>query len=110
MAAGKWLQLDIPMSALKSASVYEFHPERLQSVIFHQGRADGVAHTLIVDQVHVADEPPAGESAAVIAAPTQLTPRGYDRHLLLGGAGAESAELPPYVVFRALHCGALAPI
>ncbi len=108
--AGKWLQLRIPMSALKSASVYDFHPERLQSVIFHQGRADGVAHTLIVDQVHVADEPPAGVSAAVIAAPTELTARGYDRHVLLHWEGAETAELAHYVIYRSLDGGAWTPI
>jgi len=108
--AGKWLQLRIPMLALKSASVYEFHPERLQSVIFHQGRADGVAHTLIVDQVRVADEPSAGEAAALIAAPTQLTARGYDRHVLLQWEGAESAELAHYVIYRSLDGGAWTPI
>src|SRR5258706_1285593 len=91
--AGKWLQLHVPMSGLKSASVYEFHPERLQSVIFHQGRADGVAHTLIVDQVHVADEPPAGVAAAPMAAPTQLTAKGDERPVLLRSEGAGTADL-----------------
>ena len=89
--AGKWLQLRVPMSGLKSASVYEFHPERLQSVIFHQGRADGVAHTLIVDEVRVADEPPASGAAAPPAPPTQLTAKGYDRHVLLRWEAAETA-------------------
>ena len=108
--AGKWLQLRIPMSGLKSASVYEFHPERLQSVIFHQGRADGVAHTLIVDQVHVADEPLASEAAVPMAAPTQLTASGYDRHVLLRWEGAETAGLAHYVIYRSLEGGAWTPI
>ena len=44
--------LPIPMTreALHTASVYPFDPAHLQSVIFHQGRADNADHTLIVDQ------------------------------------------------------------
>ena len=108
--AGKWLQLSVPMAALKSASVYEFHPERLQSVIFHQGRGDGVAHTLIIDQVRVADEPTSGEAAPPTESPTQLIAKGYDRHVLLRWDAAETAELAHYVIYRSLDGAEWTPI
>jgi hypothetical protein len=113
--AGKWLRVRVPMRALRSASVFEFHPERLQSLIFHQGRADGVAHTLIIDQVHVDDEPAAANSstaarAAALPVPSQLTATGYERHVLLHWEAAETPALAQYVIYRSRDGGAYEPI
>ena len=59
---GKWIRVRIPLSAFHTSSIYEFRPEDLRSVVFHQGRADGARHTLIVDEVRMDDDPPAGET------------------------------------------------
>ena len=56
MPAGRWIQVRIPFSAFRTASIYKFRLEDLQDVIFHQGRADGVRHTLIIDEIRVADD------------------------------------------------------
>ncbi len=108
--AKRWVQVRVPMTGMKSASVYEFHPERLQSIIFHQGPADNVAHTLIIDQVHVADEGEAGGAAPVLPVPAKLTAKGYDRHVLLHWEADESANIAHYVVYRSLDGAAYAPI
>jgi len=55
LPARRWVQVSMPFRELRSASVYEFHPERLQKVVFLQGRADGNRHVLIVDDVRVDD-------------------------------------------------------
>ena len=107
--ARRWVQVRLPMRELTSASVYQFHPERLQSLIFHQASADNVAHTLIVDQVRVADEP-SGAASAALRAPEKLTAKGYDRHVLLHWEAQAGAELAHYVVYRSLDGGPWQPI
>jgi exo beta-1,2-glucooligosaccharide sophorohydrolase (non-reducing end) len=108
--AGKWVQVRVPLMGLKSASVYEFHPERLQSVIFHQGPADNVAHVLVVDQVRVADESSDDAPGAALSAPMKLTATGYDRHVLLRWEASDRPDLAHYVVYRSLDGGAFTPI
>src|SRR5690242_18197426 len=56
LPAGRWIQVRIPLTDFRTASIYEFRPEYLQNVIFHQGRPDGVQHTLIVDEFRVDDD------------------------------------------------------
>ena len=119
LPARKWLRVRVPMRKLRSASVFEFHPERLQSVIFHQGRADGAAHTLIIDQIHVDDEarvPSATkrrskpEKPEALTTPTQLTATGYERHVLLHWEAADSDALAHYVIYRSRDGGPYEPI
>jgi hypothetical protein len=116
LPADKWVRVRVPMRALRSASVFEFHPERLQSLVFHQGRADGVAHTLIVDQVHVDDEPAAagsaaaGKAAPALPVPGQLTATGYERHVLLHWEAAETPALAHYVIYRSRDGGPYEPV
>jgi len=103
--AGQWVQVRVPLTGLKSASVYAFHPERMQSLIFHQGPADNHAHTLLIDQIHIDDEPPAQASASSPAAPGGLSATGYDRHVLLRWQAVASPQLAHYVVYRSLDGG-----
>ena len=62
--AGKWMQVRIPLKDLQAASIYPFHPEELRNVIFHQGKADGVKHTMIVDEIRIGDDEIATRPAA----------------------------------------------
>src|SRR6202051_4176196 len=79
--AGRWVQVRIPLAERKSASVYSFQPERLQSLIFHQGRADGAKHVLIVDDIRIDDDHP--DSALPPASPaTAATRKLSDDELL----------------------------
>jgi exo beta-1,2-glucooligosaccharide sophorohydrolase (non-reducing end) len=108
LPAGRWVQVRIPMAALRSASVYNFAPERLQSVVFHQGRADGVEHTLIVDQVHVDDDLTA--APAPPGAPLRVTAQGYERHVVVQWDAAGSPGLAHYVIYRSLDGRGYAPV
>jgi exo beta-1,2-glucooligosaccharide sophorohydrolase (non-reducing end) len=110
LPANQWVEVRIPFAKLRSASVYAFHPERLQSVIFHQHRADGKKHVLIVDDVRLDDEPAAEAAAAPLPVPDRVTAKGFDRHVdVQWQAPAESAA-KYYVVSRSLDGGPFVPV
>ena len=107
LPAGRWVQVRIPMSDLHSASIYEFHPQELESIVFHQGRADGSQHTLILDEIRVDDDPP---PASQLSAPRNLRAIGYDRHIELRWDPVSSPALARYVIYRSLDGHDFQPI
>lgn len=109
LPARTWVHLRIAMDSLATASVYPFHPERLQSLIFSQSRADGAPHSLIVDDVRVDNGDMPG-SAADLARPEKLVAKGYDRHVTLSWDAPEKPGLDHYLVYRALGDKPFEPI
>ncbi len=110
MPAGRWVPVRIPMKELRSASVYSFHPERLQSVIFHQRRADGAKHVLIVDDIRVDDEPAAGVAAAALPVPDSVSAKGYDRHIDVQWRAPIESTANYYMVFRSIDGQPFVPV
>jgi hypothetical protein len=106
---GRWIQVRIPMAELHSASIYPFSPEHLQTVAFHQGRADGAKHALIVDEIRV-DDDPAGDVSATLAAPEHVQAIGYDRHVVVRWDTTENPAVARYVIYRSLEGGTFEPI
>jgi len=108
LPAGRWVQVRIPLSDCRTASIYRFPPEYLQNVIFHQGRADGARHTLIVDEIRVDNDPPA---ATTLAAPSNVRAVGYDRHVEIEWDDAvEHQALARYVIYRSLDGNNFSPV
>jgi exo beta-1,2-glucooligosaccharide sophorohydrolase (non-reducing end) len=107
--AGKWVQVRIPLSEFRSASIYEFHPESLQNIIFHQGRSDGTRHTLIIDEIRVDNDPP-GEDTSSLPTPENVRAIGYDRHVEVRWDPVNSSLLARYVIYRALAGKQFEPI
>lgn len=108
--AGRWVQVRIPLAKLRSASVYPFHPGRLQSVIFHQRRADGAKHVLIVDDIRVDDEPAAGVAAAALPVPDSVSAKGYDRHIDVQWRAPAASSAKYYVVYRSIDSQPFVPV
>src|SRR5579863_8468348 len=109
--AGRWIGVKIPFEGLRSASIYAFRPEYLQSVIFRQGRADSARHTLIVDEVREDDDDDSpGGAAAALRTPTHVTATGYDRHILVRWENGAAQEPARYVILRSLSGGPFEPI
>ncbi len=108
--AARWVQVRIPLSDLRSASIYDFHPEHLHSVIFHQSRADAVRHVLIVDDIRVDDDMAAQALSEILFTPEHVAAQGYERHVLLQWEGAQTAGLDHYVVYRSVAGAAFEPI
>lgn len=105
--AGRWIQVRIPVSDFRTASIYEFRPEYVQNVIFHQDRADGVRHTLIIDEIRVDDDP---VPAAALPVPTHLRAVGYDRHIELEWDATDNPAVARYVIYRSFDGKGFAPV
>jgi hypothetical protein len=106
--AGKWMRVRIPFTEFHTASIYNFRPEYLQNVVFHQNRADGVRHTLIVDEFRVDDDPAA--NAATLPAPANVRAKGYDRHVEIQWDPVPSPGLGRYVIYRSLDSKEFEPL
>src|SRR5271155_3046681 len=110
LPSGRWLQVRIPLDNLRSASVYPFQAEHLQSVIFHQNVADGIAHAMCVDEIRVTDEPGQRKAAQPLPVPTGVTATGYERHLLIQWSAPDRPDLAHFVIYRSLSGGKFQPI
>src|ERR1700676_5113076 len=98
--AGRWVQVRVPFSKFRTGSIYEFRSQDLQNIIFHQGRADGVRHTLIIDEIRVGDDVPA--NGASLPAPANVRAVGYDRHVEVRWDPVDTSLLGRYVIYRSI--------
>jgi len=96
LPAGRWVQVRIPLSDCRTASIHTFKPQYTQSVTFYQGRSDNVRHTLIVDEIRIDDDP----SATALPTPSNLHVTGYDRHIELEWDAEDSPAVARYIVYR----------
>ena len=104
--AGRWVQVRIPLSDFGSASIYTFRPQSLQNVVFHQGRADGVRHTLIIDEIRVGDD----AADAPLTAPSNVRAIGYDRHVEVRWDPVSTALFGRYVIYRSIDGKEFEPV
>jgi exo beta-1,2-glucooligosaccharide sophorohydrolase (non-reducing end) len=74
---GRWVRIRIPVSEFHTASIYDFQPKYVQDVVFLQGKADGLRHTLLLDEIAIDDA--AGDKEASLPAPQNVAAAGYDR-------------------------------
>ena len=109
LPAGRWVQVHIPLSEFHTASIYEFRPQYLQNVVFHQAAADGKQHTLIVDEFKIDD---AAENATGGALPTPQNVHavGYERHVDVSWDANRNSALGRYVIYRSLDSKNFEPI
>jgi exo beta-1,2-glucooligosaccharide sophorohydrolase (non-reducing end) len=110
LPSGRWVQVRIPLSAFHTGSIYEFRPQYLRKVIFHQGRADGGRHTLIIDEIQIDDDPPVSHGRASLPAPANVHAIGYDRHVEARWNPVNSPALGRYVIYRSLDGKDFEPI
>jgi exo beta-1,2-glucooligosaccharide sophorohydrolase (non-reducing end) len=109
LPARRWVQVRIPLSAFHTASIYEFQPQYLRNIVFHQGRADGIRHVLIIDEIRVDDDPPKIISPAS-ESPVNVRAVGYDRHVELRWDPVHNPALGRYVIYRSLDGKNFEPI
>ncbi|HEX6802468.1 MAG TPA: glucoamylase family protein [Terriglobales bacterium] len=108
LPAGHWVQVRIPFREFHSASIYEFRPQYLQNIIFHQGRADGVQHTLIIDEVRMDADPSA--TSANLPAPQDVHAAGYERHIDVSWDPVNNPRLARYIIYRSTDSKDFEPI
>ena len=110
--AGRWILIKVPFREFQTGSIYEFRPELLQSVVFHQARADGAKHTLIIDDVRVDDDPADAQptTARELAAPKNVRATGYERHFDVTWDPSDDARLSRYLILRSFDGTHFEPI
>lgn len=106
LPAARWVQVRVPLSDCRSAAIYPFKPEYTQSITFYQGRTDNVRHTLIVDEVRVADD----STTTTLKAPMNVRATGYDRHIEIEWDDGQSSEVARYVVYRSMDGRNFSPV
>jgi hypothetical protein len=111
LPAQRWVQVRIPLTDLSSASIYPFDPQYLRNVIFQQGAADGVRHTLYLDDFRIDEDPvDGGREAVTLSAPRNVRAVGYDRHVELRWDPMAAPTFGRFVIFRSLDGRAFEPI
>ena len=110
--AASWIQVQIPLLRFSTESVRAFDPSRLHSIFFEQSAADDKPHTLIVDDIRIADDDGAAprSEASQLNAPAGLKAKGYERHVDLQWTVEDSSELEYYAIYRSLDGGEYRPI
>ena len=106
--AGRWVRVRVPIASIPSASINLFKAESLENVTFHQGRADGVRHQLILDDFRV-DDDPVGQAAA-LPTPENVQAIGYDRHVEVRWDAVKNPNVGRYVIYRSLDGKDFQPI
>jgi hypothetical protein len=102
LPAGRWVQVRIPLSEFRTDSIYPFRPEFVQNVLFLQGRPDGKAHTLIIDEVRFDDDVDNSTDPASLSAPGNVNATGYDHHVEIRWDAVNDPALDRYVIYRSI--------
>jgi hypothetical protein len=112
LPARKWVRLRLPFDSfvgqVNSTQAKRFNPHKLARISLVQGLDDGESHTLFLDDIEVADDPPA--SSHPPPTPTGLTAKGYDRHIDLSWTPVADPALQYYKIYRSSDGQAYSPI
>lgn len=90
-----WQQVVVPLTAFQPYGL--FAPTQFKDVFFTQGVADGVTHSVWLDNVRVS----AGQIPTAPDAPEAVVTRAGDRSIVLHWARNVEADLTGYNVYRA---------
>ena len=112
ISARKWTRVRLPLDSfsgqINSAQGKQFDPQKLYSLTLVQGLDDAKPHTLYLDDIEIADDPPASSQPSV--APTGLTAKGYDRHIDLSWTPVTNPAVQYYKIYRSYDAKPYAPI
>jgi hypothetical protein len=102
LPAKKWTRIRLPFDSfhglVNDTREVNFDPHKLAHIYLTQGLDDGQSHTLYLDDIEVADDPPRDTQAP--ATPTGLRAKGYGRHVDLSWTPVEDALLQYYKIYR----------
>ena len=109
----KWVQIKIPLDKFSTTSVHALDSQRLHSLLFSQGAADGVPHTLLIDEIRIDDEAASSKNAQARynpQAPKNLQAKGYERHIDLTWDPSSDDWIDRYVIYRSFDGTTFHPI
>jgi exo beta-1,2-glucooligosaccharide sophorohydrolase (non-reducing end) len=96
---GQWSQIKIPWQVIPRATADHDYTQ-IKAVYLMQSIDDGKHHTLFIDEIKVIYDQPAEAAAAPPEAPTQLSAKGYDRHVDLWWTPSRQENLQYYQIYR----------
>ncbi|MCB0555859.1 MAG: T9SS type A sorting domain-containing protein [Phaeodactylibacter sp.] len=103
LPAGQWKQVKIPLSLFfDDPNQSNINFSQTKAIIFGQDAADGVEHTLLIDEVKTYN---GSMSADPVAAPEGLTAAGYDSHVELNWTAGSEPQLAGYRIYRSTDNG-----
>lgn len=97
---GKWTRVRIPLDSFATASLHPFEPRKLATIILAQGAADGVAHSLYIDDIRIENSEMGRHTPA---APEIVEAKGYERHIDIKWKAPEDLTVAQYVIYRSMH-------
>jgi hypothetical protein len=106
---GTWTRIAIPMRAFRSSTVRVLDPQRMVALVFSQGKADGLEHTLLIDDISIEDSRQLA-ARPPLPAVQEVTAIGYERHIDVAWKPLASPGLRHYVIYRSLDGGAFEPV
>lgn len=98
ISAGSWTQVLVPLTTFfddPNQTGIQF--SQIKAVILGQDQADGMAHTLYVDEVRTLTE---AQVSDPIAAPASLTATGYEEHIELSWPLTDDPARANYHLYR----------
>jgi exo beta-1,2-glucooligosaccharide sophorohydrolase (non-reducing end) len=101
--AGKWVQIKIPLDHFSTASIRNFQPHRVSTLVFVQGLADEAKHTLLIDEIGIGNDHAA--AAGSMPKVRNLRAQGYERHIGLSWDPVDDQNLGRYVITRSMNGG-----
>lgn len=107
LAPGKWTRIRIPLNAFRTASLHEFEPHRLNTLVFVQGTADSAPHTLLLDDIRIEDDL---QPQHAPPRPLDVQAKGYERHIDITWKPVKDTNLGQYVIYRSIRGGAFQPV
>ena len=106
---GKWTRISIPIRTFHSSTVRVLDPQKVVAVVFSQGQADGLEHTLLIDDISIEDSRRL-DIHTPLPAVQDVTATGYERHIDVAWKPLTSSGLRHYVVYRSLDGGPFEPV
>ncbi|MFZ1938799.1 MAG: glucoamylase family protein [Terracidiphilus sp.] len=107
LAAAKWTRIKIPLSAFRTASLHPLQPHRMNTLIFLQGAADSMPHTVYLDDIRIEDLP---QNERTPPTPIGLAAKGYERHVDITWQPVNDPSFAQYVIYRSIGGEAFRPI
>jgi exo beta-1,2-glucooligosaccharide sophorohydrolase (non-reducing end) len=106
---GRWTRIAIPIRAFHSSTVHVLDPQKIVAVVFSQGRVDGEAHTLLIDDISIEDSRQLAAQTALLAV-RDVTATGYERHVEVAWQPLTNTGVRHYVIYRSLEGGPFEPV
>lgn len=105
LAAKQWIHIRLPFNSFvgiaRDTQDSRFQPARLATISILQGLDDNKPHTLYLDEISI-DDANSKQSSELLAAPSSLQAKGYDRHIDLSWNANGNRNVRLYKIYRSM--------